>query len=140
MTLRSAICILSMVVVATSCISHHTSVVVDTPPHSWHEPVELAYHNEDTLRVRDFRIVTYYSAEAPDSAKFEVVTVSPDGFKATDTVICWFPHQKAGRNYFERQTTFRTEAVLRCKGTYNVTFTPTDTLNGVWAVGLNTTF
>ncbi|MBO5758958.1 MAG: hypothetical protein J6R31_02830 [Rikenellaceae bacterium] len=133
----AVVCIVTLAM--CSCMSHHTSLVIDTPPKGWHTSVEMDYPNSDTLTVRSVNLLAYYSANAPDNIQVVVSTISPDGYKAIDTVICHLPRKSHVRNYFESQTTFRADVVMRCAGNYKVTFTPTDTLDGVWAVGLNTT-
>ena len=123
-----------------SCMSHHTSAVVDTPPEKWYSAVQLDYPNCDTLENRNVNLLTFYSTDSPKSITLVVEVTSPDGYKAIDTVTCNLPKEKHGRNYFEQQTTFRTGTVMRHTGNYKVTITPTDTLRGVWAVGLNTIY
>lgn len=102
--------------------------------------VELEYPNNDTLGSRNVNLLTFYSADAPANVRLVVEVTSPDGYKAIDTVVCNLTRERRGRNYFEQQTTFRQATVMRHSGNYKVTFTPTDTLCGVWAVGLNTTY
>lgn len=125
-------------VMMLSCMSDHTATVVDTPPVDWCDAVEMTFANSDSTSKVDLSLILYYAIEAPDSADLVVQTTAPDGFRAEDTVRCYLPRPKNQRNYYEREVLFRTGTVLRCSGKYNITFTPTAPLNGVWAVGVNT--
>ncbi|MBO7168657.1 MAG: hypothetical protein J6V43_01075, partial [Rikenellaceae bacterium] len=82
----AAVCIVALAM--CSCMSHHTSLVVDTPPKGWCTSVEMNYPNSDTLGVRSVNLLAYYSANAPDNMQMVVSTISPDGYKAIDTVMC----------------------------------------------------
>ena len=121
-----------------SCLSDHTSTVVDTPPVDWNEAVEMTFVNRDTTSQVDLSLIVYYALEAPDSVDVAVCTTSPDGYVAEDTVRCYLPRRKSQHNYYEREVLFRSGTMLRCSGNYNITFAPTTTTDGVWAVGLNT--
>lgn len=96
----------------------------------------MAYHNADTLSAGDVGVILYYEAAAPDSVELVVEVTSPDGYASCDTVVCYTPRGESRHNYYERKVVFRRGTVMRCAGDYQVTFTPTDTLDGVWAVGL----
>lgn len=121
-----------------SCLSDHTATVVDTPPIDWNEAVEMAFANRDTTSQVDLSLVIFYALEAPDSVDLAVRTTSPDGYVAEDTVRCYLPRRKSQHDYYEREVLFRRGTMLRCSGNYNITFAPTTTTRGVWAVGLNT--
>ncbi len=123
--------------VMASCISNHTATVVDTPPTDWCESVELAFENRDSVSRVNVNVVVYYASEAPDSAALVVQTTSPDGYRALDTLMCYLPKNKQ-QDYCHREIPYRCATTLRCKGTYQLKFTPLDTLDGVWAVGFNT--
>lgn len=123
--------------VMVSCISNHTATVVDTPPMDWSESVGLLFENKDSVSKVDVNLIVYYTVEAPDSALLAVRVTSPDGYRAEDTVMCYLPKRRS-MDYCEREIPYRRATVLRHTGDYKIEFTPLDTLDGVWAVGVNT--
>lgn len=118
------------------CMSDSESMVADVSPEGWKEPVEMRYHNTDTLAVKELSLAIRHGAEAGDiDGRYIVETLSPWGKLSCDTltinIVSDYERKKTGE-----ASSAPAHITFSETGEYRFTVTPMQSYSGIWSVGI----
>lgn len=127
--------------VALACEpKHNGAVVADVSPTGWSadQPVELRYHNLDSLTRRRIWVVARAEADhAHRPLRVEVGCVAPDSAELRGSVVL-MPTKHRGGSFVELRGLWIDQAVPALKGDYLFTLGHTEPkpIEQLWSVGI----
>jgi hypothetical protein len=134
--MRSLFAILVMLMLVSCGGSKHSVEVHDNKRSLWSEPQEFYFDNTDSLSRRDISIVVRYgSGYVADSVALSILCVSPDSLVTEEPFTLHIPHLADMRPEVETFP-YRSNVVLRVKGSYMFRLTPLSEVDGIASVGL----
>jgi hypothetical protein len=124
-------------IVIVACGTTQRSVEMhDNERSVWSEYEDFYYDNGDTLGKRDIAIVVRYGkGYVADSVALSILCVSPDSLVTEEPFTLHIPHLADMRPEVETFP-YRSNVVLRVKGSYMFRLTPLSEVDGIASVGL----
>ncbi len=126
-----------VVLMLVACGSEGRTVDIhDTEAKIWADAEEFIYDNSDTLSRRNLLITLRYDGDyVEEQVPIKILTVSPDSMVLEESFTLRIP-QLADMRPEEHTFVYRSNVLLRRKGTYSFRLTPDEPAKGIASVGI----
>ena len=133
----SYILTLLFAVLVVACGSgNHTIEMHDTESRVWSEAEDFTYENSDTLYRRDISITVRYDGDyVASEVPMKILTISPDSMVLEEDFTLRIPHL-ADMRPEEHTFVYRSNVLLKRRGTYSFRLTPDEPAEGIASVGI----
>lgn len=121
------------------CISPHQSTAVDVDPKGWHQPAALLLPNTDTTSLRNLTFFLHCNARFKEDTLTVYVEIgTPDGLRHKEPFLMTISHSSRPAALLrEVVIPYRNQVRFHRPGDYRITITPTRSVVGVEAAGIN---
>ncbi len=121
------------------CIASQSSVVENVNASGWRETKEITMMNSDTVTLRDLDIfMRYHPTLSPISFNISIESIAPDSTSCVEEITIYLDTSPDGRGVAKLSShPYRKDVLWRQVGEYRLLITPTTTVEGIEAIGVN---
>ena len=127
------------VLLTTACTSSHRTIAADVPFAAWDRTVEMAFDNDDTTSLCDLTLFLRCNDRfVEDTLTVRIEIRTPDSLRCEEPFILAIPHANSPAALVrEAVIPYRRRVCFERPGQYRVRITPSRSVRGVEAVGVD---